>query len=88
LGIPPGPGNTYLFNILTRPAGDGVVPSVHNFLNNSANAATINGDVRWTAGGGAAYVLDFDGTGNWVVNNYLVNDNSTGILIQKTVPAR
>ena len=74
----PGPGNTYLFNIVTRPSG-----ALHDFVNNSANAAAINGDVRWQAGGGTVHTLDFDGTGNWVVNNYLVNDNGPGILIQK-----
>ena len=75
----PGPGNTFLFNFVTRPSGLGV----HNFLNDSANTAIINGGVRWLAGGGTVYALDFDGTGNWAVNNYLVTDNGAGIRIQK-----
>lgn len=74
----PGPNNGYLFNFYGRPAG-----GVHDFLNNSANVATFNGGVRWQAGGGAAYTLDFDGSGDWVANNYLVNDNNAGMLIQK-----
>ena len=40
-------------------------------VNNSTNPATINQSVFWQPGGGVAYVLDFGGTGNWVVNNYL-----------------
>ena len=81
----PGPGNTFLLRIVTRPSGSASGPPViHNFLNNSANPATINGDVSWLAGGGTMYVLDFDGTGNWMVNNYLLNDNGgLGVLVQK-----
>jgi len=63
-------------NIIGRPAG-----SVHTLANYSANPVTINGSVRWQAGGGSAYVLDFNAgpaTGSWVVNNYLVNDNGSG----------
>ena len=47
-------------------------------INNSSSPATINQSVRWQAGGGNAYVLDFQGTGNWIVNNYLRNDNGSG----------
>ena len=53
-------------NLIARPAG-----AVHAMVNNSTNPATINPGVRWQAGGGSAYVLDFGGTGNWVINNYL-----------------
>lgn len=73
----PGPGNTYLYNFYGRPAG-----AVHNFANNSSHPATINGGVRWQAGGGTAYTLNFTGSGDWIVNNYLVNDNNTGMIIQ------
>jgi len=63
-------------NIIGRPAG-----SVHALVNSSANPVTINGSVRWQAGGGSAYVLDFNpgpATGSWVVYNYLRNDNGSG----------
>lgn len=60
-------------NFIGRPAG-----GVHAMINNSASSATINQSVRWQAGGGSAYVLDFQGTGNWIINNYLRNDNGSG----------
>jgi autotransporter-associated beta strand protein len=66
-------------NLVGRPAG-----AVHSFVNDSANAATIAPSVRWQAGGGTAYTLAFDGTGDWIVNNYLRNDNNSGATtIQK-----
>ncbi|MGA2502423.1 MAG: autotransporter-associated beta strand repeat-containing protein, partial [Tepidisphaeraceae bacterium] len=34
--------------------------------------------MRWVAGGGTAYTLDFSGPGNWIANNYLRNDNGSG----------
>lgn len=77
----PGPGNTYLYNFYGRPAG-----ALHNFVNNSSHPATINAGVRWQAGGGSAYTLDFTGTGDWIVNNYLVNDNNAGMIIQVDGP--
>ena len=58
-------------NFVGRPAG-----ATHEMLNNSAIPVTINPSVRWQAGGGSAYVLDF--TGNWTINNYLRNDNGSG----------
>ena len=63
-------------NIIGRPAG-----AIHPLANFSSNPVTINGSVRWQAGGGSAYVLDFNAgpaTGTWVVNNYLKNDNGSG----------
>ena len=58
-------------NLIGRPAG-----ATHSMVNSSANPATINPSVRFQAGGGSAYVLDF--TGNWIINNYLRNDNGSG----------
>jgi autotransporter-associated beta strand protein len=58
-------------NFVGRPAG-----ATHEMLNNSVTPVTINPSVRWQAGGGTAYVLDF--TGNWTINNYLRNDNGSG----------
>ena len=68
-----GDNTAHQLNLIGRPAG-----AIHNMVNNSSSSATINGSVRWQAGGGNAYVLDFQGTGNWVVNNYLRNDNGSG----------
>ena len=42
--------------------------------------------MRWQAGGGSAYTLDFGGPGDWIVNNYLVNDNNSGMIIQVDGP--
>jgi autotransporter-associated beta strand protein len=61
-----GDNTSHQLNLITRPAG-----AVHAMVNNSTNPATINPSVWWQAGGGSAYVLDFGGTGNWVINNYL-----------------
>jgi autotransporter-associated beta strand protein len=60
-------------NFVGRPAG-----VVHLFVNNSSTPITINPSVRWQAGGGNAYTLDFGGLGDWTVNNYLRNDNNSG----------
>ncbi len=62
-----------ILNLIGRPAG-----AVHAMINNSSSSATINQSVRWQAGGGNAYVLDFQGTGNWIINNNLRNDNGSG----------
>src|SRR5262249_42389338 len=47
--------------------------------NNSTTPVTINPSVRWQAGGGTAYTLEFGGSGDWTVNNYLRNDNNSGV---------
>ena len=60
-------------NFAGRPAG-----ATHYFVNNSTAPITIDGSVRWVAGGGTAYTLDFSGPGNWIANNYLRNDNGSG----------
>ena len=78
-----GSDRNYLYNFFGRPAG-----ALHSFANNSTSVATINGTVRWQAGGGAAYTLDFSGPGDWVCNNYLVNDNNSGMLIQVDGPGK
>jgi fibronectin-binding autotransporter adhesin len=76
------PGITdYRYELFGRPAG-----AIHQWLNNSTQPATIHGNVRWQAGGGAAYTLDFQGTGNWIANNYLVNDNNAGMIITVSGP--
>jgi len=62
-----------LFNIVGRPAG-----AVHDWFNSSTTPIAINGSVRWQAGGGSAYTLDFSGPGDFTVNNYLRNDNGSG----------
>lgn len=75
-------GNTAnRLDVIGRPNG-----SVHNYVNNSANVATIQPRVRWAGGGGAAWTFAFSGTGDWVVNNYLVNDNGPGMFVQVDGP--
>ena len=61
--------------VAARPAG-----AIHNFVNNSTNAAVINASARWVAGGGNAFTMGFGGPGNWMVNNYLRSDSTTSIL--------
>ncbi len=59
------------FAFITRPSG-----GTHTFVNNSTNTAIIDPWIKITAGGGNAVNYAFSGTGNWQVNNYLINDNS------------
>ncbi len=68
-----GASNNKRINYAARPSG-----ALHIWQNNSTNAAVIGNQIRWVAGGGSAYTMDFGGTGNWVVNNYLQSDNSAG----------
>jgi autotransporter-associated beta strand protein len=74
-------GNTQRLNYLARPSG-----AVHSFTNNSTNTATFGNQIRWAAGGGADYTMDFSGTGNWQCNSYLVNDNGAGMFVQVDGP--
>ena len=62
-------GNNTPNNLLLmgRPAG-----AVHHFVNNSTNPVTLNPSIEWEAGGGNGYTYDFGGTGNWIVNTYLM----------------
>lgn len=62
-----------LLKIVGRPAG-----AVHGWVNNSAATCQINGSVEWQAGGGTAYEFDFAGSGDWLVNSFLRNDNGSG----------
>jgi len=75
-----GSGNANTLNIVTRPGTAGVI---HQFFNNSANPAYIFPNVRWQAGGAAQIILDFGGTGNWIVTNSLAHANATPLAIQK-----
>lgn len=58
----------------------------HTLINNSTNTATITPNLFFQAGGGAQFTLDFSGTGNWVVSNYLGNNNGPNIAIQQDGP--
>src|SRR5205807_515004 len=67
------PGTTNLLNLATRPGNAG---TIHGFFNNSANAAIMDSSIAWVAGGGVACVMDFGGTGDWIVNHNLRDNNS------------
>ncbi len=73
-------GNAYNNNALlmtARPAA-----STHFWVNNSAAPMILAPSVELEAGGGNAYTIDFQGTGNFVINNILQTDNGGGISIQ------
>lgn len=56
---------------------------LHDFVNNSTNAATIYPNVGWEFLGGLVQTFAFAGSGNWDVTNYLIAaDGST--LITKS----
>src|SRR5258708_2921522 len=57
---------------------------IHNFINNSTNAARVNQDVRWRAGGGGAHTYVFDGTGDWIINHDMIGANNSPNVITKT----
>jgi fibronectin-binding autotransporter adhesin len=67
--------------VIGRPSG-----AVHTYINNSTSPAIINPRVRFAAGGGAVWTLDFQGTGNWYCTNYLCNDNGPGMNIELDGP--
>jgi fibronectin-binding autotransporter adhesin len=68
-----GDNTSHLLNYATRP---GTAGTVHGFVNNSTNAAIMDSSVTWVAGGGVACVMEFGGTGNWIVNHNLRDNNS------------
>ena len=67
-------GSANLFNPATRP---GTAGTIHGFVNNSTNAAIIDSSIAWVAGGGVDCVMDFGGTGDWIVN-HVCRDNNSG----------
>lgn len=67
------PGSANLLNPATRP---GTAGTIHGFVNNSANPAIFDSSMAWVAGGGVACVMDFGGTGDWIVNHVLRFNNS------------
>lgn len=73
-----GDGTANVLNIILRPSSSGGPPNspIHTNLNNSANAATIFPNVRYQSGGGNPHVVQFDGAGDWIVNNALNNANA------------
>lgn len=66
-----GDNSANVLNIIERPSSSGSPIPIHTNLNNSANAATIWPNVRYQSGGGNPHSLQFDGTGDWIVNNAL-----------------
>lgn len=57
---------------------------VHTWLNESANPALINLDVRWRYGGGGTHTLDFGGSGDWYMTNYFITANNSPTIITKS----
>jgi autotransporter-associated beta strand protein len=68
-----------VLNFVMRPPG-----AVLDLVNNSAGVCVISPNVRWQAGLGYTYTLDFDGTGNWIITNSLANASGPGTLIEKS----
>jgi autotransporter-associated beta strand protein len=73
------PANEFI--TVSRPSG-----ATHDWINNSTNPAVIAPNVAFQAGGGAVYMIGFDGSGDWRVTNSLANANNTGILLTKLGP--
>jgi autotransporter-associated beta strand protein len=70
-----GDNSANVLNIIQRPSSSGNPVPIHTNLNNSAFAATIYPNVRYQSGGGNPHSIQFDGTGDWIVNNALNNAN-------------
>ena len=64
-----------------RPSG-----AIHTYLNNSTSVGQFNPYILFKAGGGAAYTMDFQGTGSWIVNSYLECDNGASMQVQVDGP--
>jgi fibronectin-binding autotransporter adhesin len=62
----------------TRP---GTAGTVHGFVNNSSIPAVMNSSVNWVFGGGVTCLLDFGGTGDWIINHSLRANNTPGPYI-------
>jgi fibronectin-binding autotransporter adhesin len=80
-----GDGSANVLNIILRPSSSGAPFPIHTNLNNSANAATINPNVRYQSGGGNPHTVQFDGTGDWIVNNALncANAGNNNVFLVK-----
>ncbi len=81
-----GNGTANVLNIILRPSSSGNPVPIHTNLNNSAHAATIFPNVRYQSGGGNPHSMQFDGTGDWIINNALNNanpGNNNKIIIKK-----
>lgn len=78
-------GDTSGVNVLCtmRPAG-----AIHPMINNSTTPNIINPSLEFQAGGGNGFEYDFSGTGNWIVNNYLVPDNTpfSAMIVEEDGP--
>jgi len=72
-----GPFNLNNATLMTgRPAA-----STHYWVNYSTAPLILAPSVELQAGGGNAYTIDFQGTGDFVVNNILQTDNGGGISL-------
>jgi autotransporter-associated beta strand protein len=76
-----GTGNANTLNFVLRP---GNANQLHDWVNDSANPAYIYPNVRWQPGGGVLHILDFDGTGNWMITNSLANAAGASMRIEKS----
>jgi fibronectin-binding autotransporter adhesin len=70
-----------LIPVIGRPNG-----ALHLFVNDSAHPATITTAMKWRGGGGADFTIAFGGTGDWIVNNYLVMENNPALGVQVDGP--
>jgi fibronectin-binding autotransporter adhesin len=74
-------GGAYTLNnamLMTgRPAGQ-----THYWVNNSTAPIVLAPSVELQAGGGNAYTIDFQGTGDFIINNILQTDNGGNISLQ------
>jgi autotransporter-associated beta strand protein len=68
-------------NQLAFTARPGIAGIVHGFVNNSSKPAQMNSSVNWAFGGGVTCVLDFGGTGDWIVNHTLRGPNTPGPFV-------
>jgi autotransporter-associated beta strand protein len=50
----------------------------HILQNDSSTPAIVYPNIKWRMGGGGTHFFNFTGTGDWIVNNYVRNDNSAG----------
>jgi fibronectin-binding autotransporter adhesin len=54
--------------------------------NDSTNPAICMPNLLWRMGGGGTHIYDFKGTGDWIVYNYMRNDNNAGSGVMKDGP--
>jgi autotransporter-associated beta strand protein len=65
---------------------DGAGGTTEPLINNSTHPAIFYPNIKWRLGGGGVHTFEFSGTGDWIMNNYFRNDNTSANLLRVDGP--